>query len=714
MKKNSLFTFSLSVCLFLLVNNTFTQTTDKSDAQKVALNFYFERAPKNKNISYNKIEVKNYYQKTVDKKVVYHVFEINEGGFVIVSGSFKVQPVLAYSFDSPFDNNNIPENFKAWMAYYERQILYAEGSNIQATDKSKTEWERLIKSDVSQLKDLSLEKDVLPLLNSLWDQNKYYNGMCPQDVAGPGGRTYAGCVATAMGQLMYYHRWPISGTGSYSYLHPVYGNISADFENTQYDWESMPNAIIKPNKAISELLFNLGVSVDMDYSPDGSGMWNHSAARSLRNYFKYCPETKYVFKDSTTLNWDSILIANLDQKKPLYYAGWTQIPTDSSGHAFVCDGYQGFDYFHFNWGWSGSFNGYFYIDQLTPGGSDFNFRQELIKDIYPDTINYIYPPFCSNQKVLTDIVGSIEDGSANLNYKNNMSCSWLIAPQQNISNIKLSFDFFETESANDIVKVYNGETTSAPLLGTYSGSNIPPAITANGKKMLITFTTNDSLTAGGFRATYVAATPVYCTTMTTLSASSDTISDGSNQYNYNYLTNCRWRIVPHGAENITLNFISFQLDKDVDYLEIYDFSNIPNILLDKYTGDSLPATKTYNTDSLLIWFKTNTFNPKSGWKLFYNSSATSVNEIKDNISFNIFPNPTNKSVSIISNNFIGQDRSIKIFTLDGKNVYDYTLKNTDLKEINLTIDVDRWEAGLYVVNLSSSALTQHSKLIIYK
>ncbi len=95
------------------------------------------------------------------------------------------------------------------------------------------------------------------------------------------------------------------------------------------------------------------------------------------------PETQYVFRDTTSMDWDSLLVANLDQKIPMYYAGWS-VP-DTNGHAFVCDGYQGNDYFHFNWGWGGSYDGYFYTDNLTPGGNFFNLAQELIINAVPDT-----------------------------------------------------------------------------------------------------------------------------------------------------------------------------------------------------------------------------------------------------------------------------------------------------------------------------------------
>ena len=219
------------------------------------------------------------------------------------------------------------------------------------------------------------------MLISTWDQGQFYNQMCPADPAGPAGHCLTGCVATAMGQLCYYFRWPLTGTGSYTYQHPVYGTITANFGDTEYRWNEMTNSVQEQNEAVAELLFHLGVSVDMDYGPTGSGMWNHKAAYSLRTYFKYSPETQYLYRDSTNLDWDSVIVAHLDQKIPMYYAGWS-VP-NINGHAFIVDGYQTETYFHFNWGWGGSYDGYFYLDNLVPGGNNFNLAQELVINCFP-------------------------------------------------------------------------------------------------------------------------------------------------------------------------------------------------------------------------------------------------------------------------------------------------------------------------------------------
>jgi len=129
----------------------------------------------------------------------------------------------------------------------------------------------------------------------------------------------------------------------------------------------------------------------------------------LKTYFKYSPETQYVFRDSTTMDWDSLLVSHLDRKIPMYYAGWS-VP-NLYGHAFICDGYQGEDFYHFNWGWSGSYDGYFYTDDLTPGGNLFNLAQELVINAVPDTSLYVYPPYCEGQKNFSSLFGTLDDGS---------------------------------------------------------------------------------------------------------------------------------------------------------------------------------------------------------------------------------------------------------------------------------------------------------------
>ncbi len=698
--------FLLFAILFLIAKAYSQNITDLKTATDVARLFYYERVQPIEKTAFESIKLSDYHAIYNDTLLLYYVFEVENGGFIVVSGYTGVVPVLAYSFESSYQSENLPDNFKSWMGHYTEQIKYAAMQNLPPEADIVNEWQRLSSNDKSQSKYFSKEKTVLPLISSRWNQGKFYNGMCPLDEDGPGERVVAGCVATAMGQLMYYHRWPLTGTGSYAYNHDTYGVISADFGNTTYEWDAMANTLQKPNKAVAKLLFHMGVAVDMNYGPFGSGMWNHSAARSMRNYFKYGPETEYIFRDSTTLAWDSILIANIDNKKPLYYAGWTQNPLDSSGHAFICDGYQGSDYFHFDWGWGGAFNGYFYLHNLTPGGANFNYRQEVIKDIYPDTINYNYPVYCNGPKWLTGTVGYIEDGSGINTYAPNIYCSWLIAPEHEINSITLSFDLFDTAENIDFVNVYDGATTTDPLLGSFSGQSLPHDVTSTGDTMLITFSTSDSTSGYGFRATYSSALNVYCSPMTVISNTSGILSDGSGQFPYNHYTNCTWRIHPPNAEYITIDFSYLDTDT-LDYLEILDFGNPPISVLDKYSGNTTPPVKTYKTSALMIRFRTNTFNPGLGWEFEYSSSATSIDEITNDPSVKLYPNPAKDQFLIYTHNTTIND--ITIFSIDGQQIKN--IKTPPSK--SLYVNTQKWTPGVYIVHIQTDKIIEIKRLVIY-
>jgi len=375
---------------YILISVLFLAFTAKAMAQSkeyhvsqqqaliAAANFLHERTfEKDESFS---LEVHEIVPVFKNAHTVYYAINFEEG-FVLIAGTANVWPVLAYSTEGHFTAPVNETNVKAWLSQYEKQIEHAVKTNAQPTEEIKAAWDKYSNDNFTSVKP-TVTEGVAPLLTSKWNQGIFYNELCPPDPAGPGGRTYAGCVATAMGQVLYYFRYPETGSGYYSYYHPDYDTISADFENTTYKWNEMVNQLAGSNTAVAELLFHLGVSVDMVYGPDGSGMYNHKAAYSLRTHFKYAPETQYVFRDSTTMDWDSLLVTHLNQRIPMYYAGWSQ--PHIYGHAFVVDGYQGDGFYHFNWGWGGSFDGYFYTNELTPGGSNFNLAQELIINCYPD------------------------------------------------------------------------------------------------------------------------------------------------------------------------------------------------------------------------------------------------------------------------------------------------------------------------------------------
>ncbi|MGC9336786.1 MAG: C10 family peptidase, partial [Candidatus Cloacimonadia bacterium] len=183
--------------------------------------------------------------------------------------------------------------------------------------------------------------------------------------------------AVAMAQIMRYHKYPEHGTGSSSYYYGPYGWISADFGNATYNWDNMPNYLTDYNDDVALIGFHCGVSVEMMYGPEGSGAYSSDVPYALINYFNYASsvsyEERWYYSDT---QWENLLQTELSAKRPVYYSG----SGSSGGHAFVCDGYNG-SYFHFNWGWGGLYNGYFYLSALNPGTHDFNSWQAAVVGI---------------------------------------------------------------------------------------------------------------------------------------------------------------------------------------------------------------------------------------------------------------------------------------------------------------------------------------------
>jgi len=364
--------------LTALTTGLFSNPIGNKKAEKIAKNFYLERGQQElKNLQLDNINLQLYLTKENSERNLYYVFNVaNKLGYIIVSADDDAYPVIAYSFKGNYDSENLPPAFKYRMNEYERQIIEIQTEKLKADENIRNEWERLL---VPNYNAKSIES-VSPLVTSTWSQGTYYNTDCPVDAAGPDGHALVGCVATAMGQIMNYHSYPEHGIGTHSYNHSTYGTISADFGNTTYDWSSIPNNASGYNSALALINFHCGVSVSMDYGPDGSGASTSYVSTALVVYFNYAATANYVNKSSyTTAGWEDILTNELDNGRPMEYRGGGP----NGGHAFVCDGYQTSSYFHFNWGWGGYADGYFYLNNLNPGGYTFNDGQAAVIGIEP-------------------------------------------------------------------------------------------------------------------------------------------------------------------------------------------------------------------------------------------------------------------------------------------------------------------------------------------
>ena len=323
----------------------------------------------------------------------FFIFNNTSGkGYVIMAADDCVTPILGYSYENNFDSGELPPNFKAWLDGYAEQIHAAVAIKAQATAEIRSDWECLRQSKPLPIKS---EKAVSPLVQTKWNQAPYYNAQCPYD-NNANARTLTGCVATAMAQIMKYWSYPKHGLGNHSYVpssHPEYGTLYVDFSAVNYQWSDMPNSLTSDNSAVATLMYHCGVSVDMMYgiptAPDyGSaayiidyGSGRACAEIAFKTYFDYKSTLHGVKKnDYSDSQWIALLKTELDNARPMLYGGFSS----SGGHAFVCDGYDNNNYFHFNWGWGGTYNDYFYINSLNPGSYNYSQNQQAIIGIEPN------------------------------------------------------------------------------------------------------------------------------------------------------------------------------------------------------------------------------------------------------------------------------------------------------------------------------------------
>jgi PKD repeat protein len=279
---------------------------------------------------------------------------------------------------------------------------------------------------------------VAPLLGTLaWDQGCYYNAQCPTMSGGDCNKCPTGCLATAMAMIMKYHAYPTHGYSSHSYAHTTangydnnFGTLTANFGAATYNWAAMPNSVNSTNSAVATLMYHCGVAVDMSYDVYGSGAYLSDGAYALNFYFTY--SCSYSIKSMyTDTDWKSMLKNSLDSLRPVLYGG--QDPT-FGGHAFICDGYQGTnnDYFHFNFGWSGSSNGYEYVDAITPSGTPDNFstNQEAIFNIHPEPATTPAAIFTANT---TSVAPNGLVVLTNTSTNNPLNYTWTITPNTGLT-----------------------------------------------------------------------------------------------------------------------------------------------------------------------------------------------------------------------------------------------------------------------------------------
>lgn len=300
---------------------------------------------------------------------------------VLLSGSKSCLPVLGTYKGSCLMNGDIPCGLAFMLEYYMQQI---DTSFVQRDRKSlqyEKEWKDLLTGNVSTI---TRAPAVAPLTKSMWGQKSWnhiddeYNYLI--DGNNDCDHCIAGCVAVAMGQLVYYWK------------HPALSWNRVE----QFDWCNMVDALnsssenfVKNRYAISYLLRECGKYVDMEYGCESSGAQTCDISSALIDYFDFHEHTdcfhRYAHDNLLVNDWEDIILYNLSLGRPVIYAGNM---ADGEGHAFICDGYDGQGLYHFNWGWYGAYSGpndWFTLSNPNPGGnSDFHDNQRAIMYARPN------------------------------------------------------------------------------------------------------------------------------------------------------------------------------------------------------------------------------------------------------------------------------------------------------------------------------------------
>ena len=668
-------------------------------------------------LAQNAIQQKQiHFGQNPDSKIQDYLFVVEQGdtllllvdfseGFVVMSADDAVRPVLAYSVDQKLDLRNIAPAAQDWLNHYAAQVKSAKDHGVDPSDQVRKQWADLrIRNGVKD----EAETVVAPLLTALWNQTKYYNAYSPFDEDAPSGydnRTPNGCVAVAMAMIMYYYRYPSHGQGSHT-NYTSYGDFYVNFGQATYFYEAMKDQLTYYNNEVAKLIFHCATAVDMYYTPEGSGANSEDVPGAMSSYFGYNSQSECLSRHDYSLSqWMNMLKTELDAKRPVYYSGCSE----EGCHAFVCDGYNSEDYFHFNFGWGGSSNGYYVLratddDSVAVGGYDHS--QRMIRDLFPPAYNY--PSYCSEKEIVCES-GTLEDGSGHLDYLNNSDCLYYIT-EDGAYRFQIILQSFDTQLGHDSLSFWNGHPSQGNLLQTFSGSIAHESTYYyDADTLYITFKTDASVTGAGWRLKYKAARRVNaCGSSQTIQQYRGTITDGSGDMQYKSNADCFWRL---GMPHATFVEFSFPL-MDIaagDRLIIYDCSVQPKVQLIEFTSSSSATPQMFYSNQFAVEFISDNYLNGEGFEICW-SSDYSPETIETFVSeeWQVFPNPASEVVHITMPDAL-QNAEVFFYDVAGSLVRKCSCSGSSQVR---DVDVSSLPNGFYMVVIQDNKMSLKKKMII--
>ncbi|MBN1819736.1 MAG: thiol protease/hemagglutinin PrtT [Prolixibacteraceae bacterium] len=640
----------------------------------------------------------------------------NNGGFILVSGDERMQPILGYSTNGSFHSEELPEHIRSFFSNLQEEISSVIANDQNNNLESNNKWDEL---ENGYTKSGSFYEK-FNLVSTTWGQGKYYNDMCPEDSkiasSAYNGHVPAGCVATVMSQILNFWSWPRSGSGNVCYTptaNSEYGEQCADFESAVYNYSSLPSMANEQNNEIAQLVYHTAVAVKMNFSPTGSSAFSSTTAKAFINNFKFSEKAEFVYKsDYTDTEWVELLKTQLNNGIPLFYRG---DKNGSSAHAFICDGYDPENRFHFNWGWEGRCDGFFAVTALEPSNnynytsnqgaiinlfplnndfcvedlksktSDFNKNEELNfsytqkyngSDFYGFPVSFEYWLSTDNTIDGNDILLGYDETNMSSEFSNNPVVKNLSIPE----DIEEGEYFLIIKAVSEETEDINDQNNTQALLIT-----IKNASQEAGSSNL--FTCSDELEPnnGDYEAVW--------------------IGDESNFFNENLC-------LPEGDED----WFEFVLNSETYFARIAmaDESSTGYYGVKfNFTGDGVEIL-TFETEGISdtkIWLYDSGLNQiaedDNGGvdpfaRVFYRQgSSTTSASIFETGNINIYPNPVKQKVFINSDIHFTEDITVALLDIRGNLLETKTFENSFYND-KYSLDLTPYSDGQYIIRIYSA------------
>jgi len=760
------FTLLASLLMFVMLSYA-VNVIPVEDAMQASKNFLTERVGATKANQLNLVLAETEYSE--DGTPVTYRFDVGDKGYIIVSATDLANPVLAFSLESNYKKGIGADLF---MERYAKEMAYLM-SNPSAALPVRNSWNHYLASDFTPYSRAKGAPCVEPLITTKWDQGLYYNALCPTN---PGvgysmdGRSYVGCVALTMANILNYYRYPDHGYGSVYYIPREYdddGNLIytypaqyVNYGSASYDYDAIANTLDKYDGMLAKLLYHCGVAVRMSYGSDGSGSQSQYAMEALQDRYFFNDNAQFKSIEDVTGGTDTLLYLwvniakeELDQYRPLFFSGQSQT---AGGHAWIVDGYITINnavYFHVNWGWGGSGNGYFLINnQVSQSFGNFNYNNSnsMMTKLMPDSAQIAKP--AESSKRVTAAFGTISDGAGNMKYAQNSNRRWVISCP-NASSYRFQFSKLKVKQG-DKVKIYNGGTEASGVKKEYSGSYLmaacndysslgdaihadyegealPAALTVNADSVLIVFTsTANSATDYGFVLDYEATlnNSNKCSNKTYTDQTAvitDKANNATDDDEYRASVICEHTLNLQFCDKLVCAFQKFDL-KEGDFIDIYTQSAVNSnsrTMVAHFDCDH-PATvgEVFNfntnlfnvagnpTGRYIIRFASDNKDQGSGFELTYFGIQTGLNNL-ENVNVSLYPNPATTFMNIKVNAEEAQQFSAKVVDMMGKTVYVDQFDHNGGTSL-YQIPVDNLAKGVYFLHLNNSNGSTVQKFIV--